>query len=675
MAPRTPPSSGGMTTPLSASGGAVRSLTVGRYDYQGLPGARTLAKKPSATPTIMGRQRDRGNSLSARDMSAVSALGKGSSHKTTVPSLTRNPSLRHVRPQCPSGPVVRTKSVKPASATSNGPSSPIRFNTSSSPKPASQSVSSPKVPIVQPSDSILDAEPFSLGLHIHPFLTSFGNDELIVSTESPIESPLEFFVDGPETDVASTNRSPSPIEYALPPDNSELSDWHSANDEETTDDDLGGVSSSTSNSRGFAAGRRRTQLRSYRMDYRPQMQARLGHDLDRERNFEYHDIGDATIQGLPKPTRALPAPPKPTPREKKKGKEENKKWSFGDFTSMSSLSSPSTPGTRTSSPERKGRSRQPRRLAEAVSLALGSTTRENTTSLSRSGGSVSGSSQPLVFGGLASSIPHTNGVRSSGGGGGFPVEYEVLDIRMPSFEGKDEPRSNRSSSPVPLDFRIPEFSSSHRNDMKSSPGPQDSPRSESGRSDVHWVTKEGKQSGLRDSAPVESRLVFRSPLDDDYESEDMPFMWLSRDKPPENHTPFIPLLPQRSFYGDNQQPEVVEGSDFASSLNHKTLSREMFPAMVSAVGYAPLSPLSTLLVYPTKGGGKSDEVGRKQRTTSGPSRFNLTGGGSDTKTISTTTSTVDPNADVLCRKELDEADDDDIYCDEEPAQILRGGSY
>jgi len=668
VTPRTPPSSGGMTTPLSVSGGAIRSLTVGRYGYQGSHGARPLTKKPSVTPTIMGRQRERGDSLSARDMSAGSALGKPS-HKTTVPSLTRNPSLRHVRPQCPSGPVVRTRSVKPTSSTSNGSSSPIRFNTS--PKPASQSFSLPKVP-VQSSDSITDADPSSVEcLHIHPFLTTFGSDELIVSTESPIDSPLEFFVDGPETDVASTNRSPSPIEYALPPDNSELSDWHSANDEETTDDDLGGVSSSTSNSRGFAAGRRRTQLRSYRMDYRPQMQGRLAHDLDRERNFECHDI-DATIQGLPKHARALPVPPKTAPREKKKGKEESKKWSFGDFTSMSSLSSPSTPGTRTSSPERKGRSRQPRRLAEAVSLALGSGTRENTTSQSRSGrGSVSGSSQPLLFGGLAS-ISHTNGVRS-GGGGDFPAECEVLDIRMPSFEGKDEPRSNRGSSPVPLDFRIPEFSSTHQADMKRSPVPHDSPRSESSRSDIHWVTKEGKQSGLRDSVPVESRLVFRSPLDDDYESEDMPFMWLSRDKPPENPTPFIPLPPQRSFYGDNQQPEVVEGSDFASSLKHKTLSREMFPAMVSsisAVGYAPLPPLSTLLVNPTKRGGKSDEMGRKQRTTSGPSRFNLSGGGSDTQTISTATSTVDPNADVLLmnllRKGLDEADDDDIYCDEEP---------
>jgi hypothetical protein len=145
--------------------------------------------------------------------------------------------------------------------------------------------------------------------------------------------------------------------------------------------------------------------------------------------------GDATIQDLPKPARALPVPPKSASREKKKGKEENKKWSFGDFTSMGSLSSPSTPGTRTSSPERKGRSRQPRRLAEAVSLALGSGSRDITASHSRSGrGSGLDPSQPFL--GCLDYIRN---------GPWWVAADEVLDIRMPSFEGKDEPR--RTATP------------------------------------------------------------------------------------------------------------------------------------------------------------------------------------------------------------------------------------
>jgi len=86
----------------------------------------------------------------------------------------------------------------------------------------------------------------------------------------------------------------------------------------------------------------------------------------------------ATTMGtvVPSPSRsaqrALPNLPKS--KEKNKGKEERKKkdkWSFGDFPSIaaSGLGSTSAPGTRNSSPERKVKAT--RRLAEAVSLALG----------------------------------------------------------------------------------------------------------------------------------------------------------------------------------------------------------------------------------------------------------------------------------------------------------------
>lgn len=556
------------------------------------------------TSTIMGRQQERREPFLAMSRSGEGMEGKGSNHQMASSSWTRNSTLRHVRPQSPpSGPVMRKKSV----------SGHFPFNTLSSPKSTPQGLSTPddhSIPSTVQTPAVMNianAETSSMeSLHVHPIITSLGDDES--RRTSMIESPIEFFVDGPETDVASTNRSPSPIRYALPSSNGDSSDWNST-DEETTDDDLGGVSSSTSNSRGWAVGRRRTQLRSYKMEYGPQ--TRLdAYDFDRKRTGSPSPYAfEAAIQNLPQMPRILPVPPKPSSRERKKGKEGNKKkekWSFGDFTSMGSISSP---GTRASSPERKGRSRQPRRLAEAVSLALGSSNPHITASHSRSG------LEPSLISGLTTSPSHTNDVRR--GGGVVPTEYEVLDIRMPLDEGKDGPRDNRSS---PLDFRIHGSSSTLRANPQRPERPMSTKRrvitredssgsytSESGQSDLLWVTKEGKQSGLRDRTRVESRIIFRNPLEDDSESDDIPFMWLSRDKPPEKPSAFTPLPLEQSRHGDSQ---------------------EVIPRSVSPIVAVEQAQQSASVDYPMKRARKNDEVGRTQRTTSGPSRFNISGSSS-----------------------------------------------
>lgn len=644
--PRTLPSSAGSSTSFSLNAGASRSLNVARYSSQALTGARSFTKKPNVTPIVA-----RKGSPSARDMSTGLVLRKKPSPQISIPtssSLTRNSTLYHVCPHSPpSVPVIRTGSTTMTSPTTTA-TLPDQFD--------NLSRRSSKPSVVQTTDSTSFMEP----LHIHPFT---GNDDLScrMSTEISIDSPLEFFVDGPETDVTSVNRSPSPIRYALPPGNGESSDWESTNDEETSDDDLGGVSSSTSNSRGLAVGRRRTQLRSYRMDYGPRTNGHLPDDSERMLSSS---PGETTL----KPPRALPIPP-----EKKKSKEENKKkekWSFGDFTSMGSLSSSSTPGTRASSPERKGRSRQPRRLAEAVSLALGSSSRHIHTSHSRSKpGSVSETSQPVFFAGLSQS----SSVHPSDGEA--LAESEVLDIRMPS-DGKIEPCNNSSFSPVSLDFRIHESSSTLRAHLDSSDAPISVKRSPVVQAnsrndfvnDIFWVGKDGKPSGLR-HAPVESRIIFRHPSDDEYESEDMPFMWLSRDKPQENVAPAISMPSHRFDDRDHPLPELERDSHFASSLLLKSPRREAFPIMVPSTLPSP----STLIVYPMNRG-RDDDLGRKQRTTSGPSRFNLSEGSNGVRNKSTLQVPIrilDHNADVqFMNTTRREVVDDDIYCDEESNQNL-----
>jgi hypothetical protein len=216
-----------MTTSLALSGGVIRSLTVGKYGYQAVTGARPLTKKPNVTSDHYGQATGKGDSHSARDMTgSASGRGHSSDHRPFV-------DKKYISATCAS-----TVSVGPCSANKVGESDfrHIHWDTFNS---SLLHLRKLRLKVLQctdhsvlprKSDSIKDAETSWIRLeflHIHPFITSFGNDDLSVSTESPTDSPLEFFVDGPETDVASTNRSPSPIQYAILPDNSELSDWHS----------------------------------------------------------------------------------------------------------------------------------------------------------------------------------------------------------------------------------------------------------------------------------------------------------------------------------------------------------------------------------------------------------------------------------------------------------------
>jgi len=151
------------------------------------------------------------------------------------------------------------------------------------------------------------------------------------------ESTLEFFVDGPETEVPRINRSPSPIRYARPPSGVAPGNWqaHVLTKGETTDDDLAGASSSASNSPNLAPfKRKRVQLRSYKMDYRPQMQnvtdlpdILVNDSSSRENLLLISTSAAATTMGtvVPSPSRlarrALPHPPK-SKRAKMKKKDK-----------------------------------------------------------------------------------------------------------------------------------------------------------------------------------------------------------------------------------------------------------------------------------------------------------------------------------------------------------------
>lgn len=293
-----------------------------------------------------------------------------------------------------------------------------------------------------------------------------------------LDSPLEFFVDGPETNLSYSNRSPSPIRYARPSRDGcseydfgeEYSDDEDdergrkgcdsdANvcfgDGEMSDDDAllregaggiggfprGGVNASRSRGDPHSVRkkrRRRTQLRAYRMSYRPR-------DVGVEVDDPFRGMNPVVVMDdktptptamsmstptyLPTPSVQLAFPSKKTKDKKTKGKDKEKKdkekekkkdkWSFSDFTS--SMVSVSAPGTRASSPERKGRMRRPGRLADAVSMALGG---GGSASMSRVAPKLLKQQQPPP----PPPPPIVLSATSSCDSGVYDFEGEVLDI-------------------------------------------------------------------------------------------------------------------------------------------------------------------------------------------------------------------------------------------------------
>ncbi|KAF8953779.1 hypothetical protein BDZ97DRAFT_1870813 [Flammula alnicola] len=200
------------------------------------------------------------------------------------------------------------------------------------------------------------------------------------------------------------SRSPSPIRYARPDSRGNLSD-------DTNDGDDGGggggdVESSEEDGEGeerrgmeLTTRRRRTQqLRSYRNSYRPHdgrtspphIPYRRSPSPVQEQHQHQHQQGiqsteQEKLEKEKEKEKEKEQKDKKREKKEKKAKKEPRKATrsyFGEYSRSSGgggLSaaaagplSLSVPGTRASSPERKSRSRQPRKLglADAVSLAL-----------------------------------------------------------------------------------------------------------------------------------------------------------------------------------------------------------------------------------------------------------------------------------------------------------------
>lgn len=185
----------------------------------------------------------------------------------------------------------------------------------------------------------VDAYSVDAPLHSHP-LEPFSDTD---SLAAPPMTPIDVFVD--DMDASMLSRSPSPIRYARPDSRGHLS---------SDDEGLGGGGGSTASDEegdderaSPGLRRRRRQLRSYRKSYRPREGGEPPH-------IPY-------LRRSPSPVAAAPRAEKE--REKEKSETKKKRSYFGDYIG-------SVPTTRSSSPERMSRSRQPRKLASAVSLAL-----------------------------------------------------------------------------------------------------------------------------------------------------------------------------------------------------------------------------------------------------------------------------------------------------------------
>ncbi|KAF5324217.1 hypothetical protein D9619_011347 [Psilocybe cf. subviscida] len=184
-------------------------------------------------------------------------------------------------------------------------------------------------------------------LHSHPMDALTDTDSLLHPPASPAatESPVEVFID--DQDESNLSRGPSPMRYARPDSRGHLSD-----SDELEDLDFASSSSTAPSPSASPTRRRRTQLRSYRMSYRPHAERTSPPPIP----FRERDPIPQTTPSLEEKNN----------EEKKKDKKKQKKkyFDFGDF------GGGSAPTTRASSPERKSRSRQPRKLADAVSLAF-----------------------------------------------------------------------------------------------------------------------------------------------------------------------------------------------------------------------------------------------------------------------------------------------------------------
>ena len=502
-----------------------------------------------------------------------------------------------------------------------------------------------------------------------------------------LDSPLEFFVDGPETEVTILDRSPSPIRYARP---SRAGDEYDFDDEggeggddweceedlnvffgdgEMSEDDVirmsgkvgnracGGAMRSKADAHAHAGRKRRgrTQLRAYRMSYRPRERQAVSQE---EENVDRMG-GKSPVFGVGFGTSAMVTPTavSPTPvttsvifalppkiskertKDKEKEKEKDKKkekWSFGDFTSM--VGSVSAPGTRASSLERKRMSRQPRRLAEAVSMALGGGGSNSSATASPSAAvqirrqelptGLSPLPPPIVLSATSSyGSDVSSGPMSHGGGRMHDLnEGEVLDIRMPLLTGRDGEDDEHEGHTGTVDGRpivgsdsdicasssmLPMWITSTR--TRTGVGLGNMRRGRGYREQTEEsecctsASESGDGSGVGDKGRkelVNSPIMFspivdhhgppdRERVDEDGHEdelngeedeglEEIPFMWLSKQKPPSKPMPLIPPPPHRGRASYRHQQHYMHvGSLISDAEEPLRLSLSTSPPLPS----------------------------------------------------------------------------------------------
>ena len=276
--------------------------------------------------------------------------------------------------------------------------------------------------------SIIETQSIDSGMHNHPIEALTDDGESVaqrpISPTLTTESPIEAFID--DQDFSTLSRSPSPIRYARPDSVGIFTD----SEDEMTYAAYASSSSSASSrdsSPNPVRRRRNQQLRSYRNSYRPRSGRSSPPYIPYERPRSPSPIQEIAVEE---------AQQNNSNRNSQKSISKKKKAKssyFGGGGGGGGLSTLSTPGTRASSPERKSRSRQPRRLAEAVSSALEEVrNRGRVASTSPKRKIKAGAS----FGGSSGNGGLTSGniqMEINAAGGQNVVDMDVLDITLPSL--------------------------------------------------------------------------------------------------------------------------------------------------------------------------------------------------------------------------------------------------
>ncbi|KAF8957410.1 hypothetical protein BDZ97DRAFT_2079218 [Flammula alnicola] len=417
-ASRTAPSPSSRVVVVSTVSANANTSGVGPRPPRSLPspsvaGARQPRKAATLDPFSPGSGNSTTSSKALQIQTANVGLATGITEHSGGAGRIFSPGGRRSQPPSPpTGPVKpRTKASPISSPMAPAvPSVPRIINAQPIPEPPSnRPIQPPTAPTPPPPPAAAAPNPdddrstdetqsMDAPLHSHP-VDAFADSESLLHpplspTTTTAESPVEVFVD--DKDMSTASRSPSPIRYARPDSRGNLSDG-------TNDGDEGGgggggdVESSEEEERereesGMELGRRRrTQLRSYRNSYRPHDGRTSPPHIPYRRSpspvHEQQHQQQHQQQGIQSTEQEKSEKEKEKKREKKekKAKKSPRKATrsyFGEYsrsTGGAGLSaaaagplSLSVPGTRASSPERKSRSRQPRKLglADAVSLAL-----------------------------------------------------------------------------------------------------------------------------------------------------------------------------------------------------------------------------------------------------------------------------------------------------------------